>query len=101
MDPDTPAERDVALAVLRLPEVIAVAGEGRAPHIVCAYLEETAGLVNAWYHQGNLDPGLRILADVPERAARIRLARAVQITLRNGLCALGLSAPEALTRPAA
>ena len=101
VDPGTPAERDVALAVLRLPEVIAAAGESRAPHVVCAYLEETAGLVNAWYHQGNLDPGLRILADVPERAARIRLARAVQITLRNGLCALGLSAPEALTREAA
>ena len=94
----TEAERDVALALLRLPEVIATAAECRAPHIVCAYLEETAGLVNAWYHQGNLDPQLRILADVPERPARIRLARAVQITLRNGLRALGLSAPEALAR---
>ncbi|WP_419161902.1 arginine--tRNA ligase [Candidatus Palauibacter sp.] len=94
----TPAERDVALAILRLPEIIAAAAESRAPHVVCAYLEETAGSVNAWYHQGNLDPGLRILADVPERSARIVLARAVQITLRNGLRALGLSAPETLSR---
>ena len=96
----TPAERDVALSVLRLPEVIATAASSRAPHVVCAYLEETAGLVNAWYHQGNLDPAQRILADVPERGARIRLARAVQITLRNGLRALGLSAPETMTRNA-
>ena len=94
----TPAEREVALSVLRLPEVIATAAAGRAPHLVCTYLEETAGLVNAWYHQGNLDPAQRILADVPERAARIRLARAVQLTLRNGLRALGLSAPETMTR---
>ncbi|WP_420635927.1 DALR anticodon-binding domain-containing protein [Candidatus Palauibacter sp.] len=96
--PGTGAERDVALAVLRLPDVISAAAESRAPHTVCAYLEATAGLVNAWYHQGNLDPQLRILADVPDRSARIRLARAVQITLRNGLRALGLSAPETLSR---
>ena len=99
--PGTGAERGVAMAVLRLPDVISAAAESRAPHTVCAYLEETAGLVNAWYHQGNLDPQLRILADVRERSARIRLARAVQITLRNGLRALGLSAPEALSRAAA
>ena len=97
-DPGTPAERDVALAVLRFPKVIAAAAARRAPHVVCAYLEETAGLVNAWYHQGNLDPALRILADVPERAGRIRLARAVQVTLRNGLRVLGISAPAALSR---
>ena len=96
----TPAERDVALAVLRLPEVIAAAAASRAPHLVCAYLEETAGLVNAWYHQGNLDPRRRILAEVPERAARMRLARAVRITLRNGLRVLGLSAPEVMSREA-
>lgn len=96
----TPAEREVALSVLRLREVIATAAASRAPHLVCTYLEETAGLVNAWYHQGNLDPAQRILADVPERAARIRLARAVQLTLRNGLRALGLSAPETMTRDA-
>lgn len=101
VDPGTDAERDVALAVLRFPEVIAAAGANRAPHVVCAYLEETAGLVNAWYHQGNLDPALRILADAPERAGRLRLARAVRITLRNGLRVLGLSAPEALSREGA
>ncbi len=98
---DTDAERDVALAVLRLPEVIASAARARAPHTLCAFLEGTAALVNAWYHQGNLDPGLRILADVPARAGRIKLARVVQITLRNGLRALGLSAPKTLSREGA
>jgi len=54
--------------------------------------------VNAWYHQGNLDPSLRMLADGPAREGRIKLARAVQITLRNGLEVLGLSAPHTMVR---
>ncbi|MCG8469562.1 MAG: arginine--tRNA ligase [Gemmatimonadetes bacterium] len=95
---DREAERDVALAVLRFPELMRSAAEARAPHGVCAYLEELAGLVNSWYHQGNVDPDRRILADGPRRAGRIKLARAVQITLRNGLEALGLSAPASMTR---
>jgi len=94
----TGAERDVARALVRLPEVVASAAAARAPHILCAYLEEFAGLVNAWYHQGNLDPSLRMLADGPAREGRIKLARAVQITLRNGLEVLGLSAPHTMVR---
>ena len=94
----TEAEREVAKAVLRLPEVMAAAARARAPHVLCAYLEETAGLVNSWYHQGNLDPSLRMLAAGPAREGRVKLARAVQITLRNGLEALGLTAPNSMVR---
>ena len=94
----TEAERDVAKVVLRLPEAVSTAARARAPHILCAFLEETAGLVNAWYHQGNLDPSLRMLAEGPAREGRLKLARAVQITLRNGLGILGLSAPTAMVR---
>ena len=95
---ETEAEREVAKAVLRLPEVVATAAKARAPHILCSYLEEMSGLVNAWYHQGNLDPALRMLAEGPARAGRMKLARAVQITLRNGLQILGLSAPRTMVR---
>lgn len=93
-----PAEREVAVALLRFPEVARAAAAARAPHLVCTYLEETAGSVNAWYHQGNLKPELRVIAEGPARPARLRLARAVQITLRNGLRLLGLSAPERMLR---
>jgi len=96
----TEAEREVAKAVRRLPEAVAEAAAARAPHVLCAYLEETAGLVNSWYHQGNLDPELRVLAEGPAREGRLKLARAVQITLRNGLRALGLSAPTSMEREA-
>jgi arginyl-tRNA synthetase len=94
----TEAERNVAKAVLRLPEVVGTAARARAPHILSAYLEETAGLVNAWYHQGNLDRSLRMLAEGPARQGRVKLARAVQIALRNGLEILGLTAPQSLVR---
>ncbi len=91
-------EIDVARQVLRFPFVVHAAADARAPYMVCAYLEETAGAVNAWYHQGNVDPEFRVLADGPSRDARIGLARAVQITLRNGLNVLGVSAPERMER---
>jgi arginyl-tRNA synthetase len=95
---DSPGERAVVTALLRLPDVVASAADARAPHQVCHYLEELASSVNAWYHEGNLDPARRVLADGPARPARLALARAVQITLRRGLGLLGLSAPERMTR---
>ncbi len=91
-------EIDVAGHVLRFPFVVRGAAAARAPYMVCAYLEEMAGAVNAWYHQGNVDAELRVLAEGPSREARLGLARAVQITLRNGLNVLGVSAPERMER---
>jgi arginyl-tRNA synthetase len=94
----TDAERDVAKRVLRFPEVVQAAAAGRAPYQVCQYLEDVAAGVNAWYHQGNLDPALRVLAEGPQRVGRLALARAIRITLRQGLTLLGLSAPEHMAR---
>ena len=91
-------ERELAKGLLRFPAIVRSAAETRAPYQVCAFLEELAGLVNAWYHQGNLDPSLRVIADGPARAGRLALARAVQICLRNGLGVLGVSAPTRMTR---
>lgn len=95
---DAESEREVTKTLLRFPEVVREAAADRTPHQVCAYLEELAGWVNAWYHEGNLDPSRRVLADGPQRPARLALARAVQITLRNGLELLGLEAPVRMVR---
>jgi arginyl-tRNA synthetase len=92
------AERQVLVTVLRFPERVRAAAAARAPYQVCNYLEELAGAVNAWYHEGNLDPDKRVLADGPSRPARLALARAVQLTLGSGLRLLGISAPERLER---
>jgi arginyl-tRNA synthetase len=94
-------EMDLIKHLVQYPEVVARATESRAPHVVCDYLEQTAGLVNSWYHAGNpsRNPELAVLVpDAAVRDARLCLARAVQIVLRNGLELLGLKAPEQMQR---
>ncbi len=96
-------ESEAALAklLLRFPEEIAAAAEAHTPHAVCAYLEDVAAAVNSWYHAGNRDATLRVIGDeVPPALSRARLvlARAVQVVLRNGLAVLGLTAPERMDR---
>ncbi len=93
---DSGMERQVVMAVLRFPERVRAAAQSRAPYQICNYLEELAGAVNAWYHEGNLDPERRVLAEGPSRPARLALARAIQLTLRSGLRLLGISAPARL-----
>ncbi|MEZ4422697.1 MAG: arginine--tRNA ligase [Gemmatimonadota bacterium] len=96
-----PAERDLVRQLGEFPEVVARAAEQRAPHVLCDYLERTAGTVNSWYHSGNpsRNPGLAVLVDdAALRGARLVLTRAVQIVLRNGLWILGLTAPERMER---
>jgi arginyl-tRNA synthetase len=83
------------------PDVVARAADARAPHIVCEYLETTAGMVNSWYHAGNptRNPQLAVLvADENLREARLALANAIRIVLSNGLTLLGLGAPERMDR---
>ena len=92
------SERELAKTLLRFPELVLGAAQARAPYQICSYLEELAGQVNAWYHEGNLDPSLRVIAEGPARPGRLALARAVQVTLRNGLEILGVSAPRKMVR---
>jgi arginyl-tRNA synthetase len=94
-------ERELIKQLSVFPGFVERAADARAPHMVCDYLEQTAGLVNSWYHAGNpnRNPALAVLtADPPTRAARLALARATRIVLRNGLELLGLSAPERMQR---
>ena len=94
-------EQELIKQLERFPEVVARAADARAPHMVCDYLETTASLVNSWYHAGNpsRNPELAVLvADAALRNARLALAGAVQIVLRNGLELLGLTAPERMER---
>jgi len=95
------AERDLVRQLSEFPATVGRAADHRAPHYICDYLEKTAGQVNSWYHQGNpsRNPEMAVLVEDPAlRAARLGLARAVQIVLRNGLWILGLSAPERMDR---
>jgi arginyl-tRNA synthetase len=94
-------ERDLAQQLAEFPDVVARAAAARAPHLICDYLERTAGEVNSWYHAGNptRNPELAVLAeDTDLRLARLMLALAVRVVLRNGLWILGLTAPERMER---
>jgi arginyl-tRNA synthetase len=97
----TPVEQEMIKQLAIFPDTVARAVDARSPHVICEYLETTAGLVNSWYHSGNpsRNPELAVLVQDPQtRAARLLLARAIQIVLRNGLQVLGLSAPERMDR---
>ncbi len=96
------AERELIQELGEFPALVARAAEARAPHLVCEYLEKTAGVVNSWYHAGNptRNPELAVLHPDPElRRARLALAWAVRTVLHNALSLLGLSAPERMERP--
>jgi arginyl-tRNA synthetase len=94
-------ERELLKRLREFPDAIARAAEHTAPHVLCDYLEQTAGTANSWYHAGNpsRNPELAVLVDdTGLRNARLALARAVQIVLRNGLGVLGIGAPTRMVR---
>ena len=86
---DTPEERELAKKLVDYPSLVVGAAEALEPHRIASYLLETAGLAHKWYHEHHV-------LDQPEplRSARLVLARATQVVLRNALGILGISAPE-------
>ncbi len=95
------SEREVVKQLAEFPALLRRAGTGRAPHLVCDYLEKTAGMVNSWYQTGHptRNPKLSALVEDPVlRGARLALAGAARTVLRNGLGVLGLAAPRRMVR---
>jgi len=94
-------ERELLKRLGEFPAAVARAATNTAPHMLCDYLEQTAAAANSWYHAGNptRNPELAVLVDdLSLRSARLALARAVQIVLRNGLDVLGIGAPTRMVR---
>jgi arginyl-tRNA synthetase len=84
-----PEEQEVIKALLDFPSVVAGAAEALEPHRVATYLHDTAGKIHLWYHKAHV-----LNEPEPLMRARLVLARASQIVLRNGLTLLGINAPE-------
>jgi arginyl-tRNA synthetase len=84
-----PEEQTLIKELLDFPEIVESAAESLEPHRVATYLLETARLAHVWYHKHHV---LEQAEDVTR--ARLALARAAQIVLRNGLGILGITAPE-------
>ncbi len=85
-----PAERQLALAILRYPQVVRDVAEHNDPSRLCAYLHSLATGFNAFYQQC---PVLRC-EDAAVRAGRLRLCAVTKHVLRDGLGLLGITAPE-------
>ena len=75
--------------LLRLPDVLAHAADVKEPHRVANYLRDVAVAFSQFYRDCRIIGEERALA-----TARMHLARATRIVLRNGLTVLGISAPE-------
>ncbi|MEO8562610.1 MAG: arginine--tRNA ligase [bacterium] len=84
-------DEEVALmkALLDFPALVANAAEVLEPHRVATYLHDTAGRIHLWYHKAHV-----LNEPEPITRARLVLARAAQIVVKNGLTMLGITAPE-------
>ncbi|MGI9043597.1 MAG: arginine--tRNA ligase [Gemmatimonadaceae bacterium] len=84
-----PEELELIKALADFPQTVIGAAESLEPHRITTYLTETARLAHLWYHKHH------VLGE-PEDilAARLALARASQIVIRNSLTILGIDAPE-------
>jgi arginyl-tRNA synthetase len=102
IDPATVTGADADLALLELPEeqglikslvdypkFVADATAALEPHRVATYLHDLAGQVHLWYHKAHV---LNEPAEITK--ARLVLAKACRIVLKNGLSLLGISAPD-------
>lgn len=85
-----PAEKALALALLRYPETIRGVAESLEPHRLCQYLFELAGAFAQFYEQ------CRVLgADTEEtRASRLKLCNLAARVLEDGLHVLGIPTLE-------
>jgi arginyl-tRNA synthetase len=86
-----PQEQRLIKRICAFPETIEHATVNRAPHTLVGYLRDLANDFHTYYsaHQFLVD-------DAALRDARVSLAFAAQVVIRNGLSLLGVSAPDTM-----
>ena len=84
-----PEEQELVKALLDFPALVAGAADALEPHRVASYLLDTARKIHLWYHKAHV-----LNEPEPITRARLLLARASMIVIRNGLSILGISAPD-------
>lgn len=83
-------EMDVLKKLGEFPLAVAEAAQKRLPHRITNYIFELASTFHSFYNAEKV-----LDAEHPERTvARLGLIKAVQITLKNALTLIGVSAPE-------
>lgn len=84
------SERNLALALLRLPEAIALAQTRRAPNVLCDHAFELAQAYSRFYGEHHIMSE----TDANVRGARLALCRAVLAQMTLVLDLLGIEVPE-------
>jgi arginyl-tRNA synthetase len=84
-------ERQLIKRLSFYPAIIEQAAAQRAPHTLVHYLRDLANDFHTNYSAQQF-----IVDDAPTRDARINLALAAQVAIRNGLELLGVSAPDSM-----
>ena len=82
-----PAERAMALMVLRYPTIIQATGDNHEPHRLCGYLYELASLFAKFYEQC---PVLKEGVEESTRDGRLRLSMLTLRVLQDGCDTLGI-----------
>jgi arginyl-tRNA synthetase len=86
-----PQEMQLIKRVSAFPEIVRQCAAQRAPHTLVHYLRDLANDFHTNYSAHQF-----IVEDAGLRDARLCLALAAQIVIRNGLAILGVSAPETM-----
>ncbi len=86
-----PQEQRLMKRISAFPETLEHCALNRAPHALVVYLRDLANDFHTYYsaHQFLVD-------DAALRDARVSLAFAAQVVIRNGLALLGVSAPDTM-----
>ncbi len=85
-----PKEVELLKTIASFTEVIADAAETRSPNKICNYVQRLASNFHSFYGKCKIVDK----ENVELTAQRLALAKATQITLKNALDLLGVSAPE-------
>ncbi len=88
-----PDERELALTIAELPEVIARCARSREPHQLAFWLMDTCRAFHAYYTKGKVDARV-ISDDEATTQARLALIAALKQAIGNGLHLLGVTAPD-------
>jgi arginyl-tRNA synthetase len=89
-DPDSPAMKDLMIAITKFSDAVESAAKDLAPNRICAYIYELSNVFNSFYH------GTKILAeeDQYKKESYIALLSVTLKILETGIDLLGFSSPE-------
>src|SRR5262249_53466067 len=87
-----PGERELIRLCQKLPDLLTEITRHRGVHLLTVYALELAGAFHGFYRDHRVVDD----ANLPLSRARLRLVQAVQVTLKQTLRLLGVSAPDSM-----